>query len=441
MTELFLEYKDEQGHDTRRQVTGELCLVGRHSESDICIPDGRLSRRHMKIDRFGDVYVVSDNGSSNGTILNGQLLKDPIALKNGDVLQLGGLNVTVVLKADEPEPIPSDEPEMPSAEAELPPTELETPQADAGTAPSVGSPQPQAAGGSGSMLLWIIIPVFGIVFLLFAGVIVFILFSGPTTTIAKKQTETTYTDDDPDPVNEKKKSSNKSDSETSSSGSASSSPSTNTSSNSDTPTTSGTPTTNNSETAKIEQNGGTFLRNIAQNNPNAFLTTEQATKLSSKIKQFSSNSAVAANLVAAKKSAAEIKSLAQSKNLKPQFLAVAAIAKLGSSKGDVVQTAKGMADVLYKLGVSVSSERADDALLVIAIYDQGAAGDFLKMRNTLQSLTTSSESARTIRTIWYLQKNGKISQAEYENALNFLAIGTIAQNPKDFGVNAEPLGI
>ena len=79
MTELFLEYKDEQGHDTRRQVTGELCLVGRHSESDICIPDGRLSRRHMKIDRFGDVYVVSDNGSSNGTILNGQLLKDPIA--------------------------------------------------------------------------------------------------------------------------------------------------------------------------------------------------------------------------------------------------------------------------------------------------------------------------------------------------------------------------
>src|SRR5436190_23386794 len=159
MTKLFLECKDEQGEETRRQVTGELCLVGRHSESDICIPDGRLSRRHMKIDRFGDVFVVSDNGSANGTILNGQLLKDPIALKNGDVLQLGGLNVTVVLKADEPEPVPSDEPEMPSAEAEFPSTELETPQADAGPAASVGSPQ-QAAGGSGSMLLWVIIPVF-----------------------------------------------------------------------------------------------------------------------------------------------------------------------------------------------------------------------------------------------------------------------------------------
>jgi pSer/pThr/pTyr-binding forkhead associated (FHA) protein len=383
----------------------------------------------MKIDRFGEVFVVSDNGSSNGTILNGQLLKDPIALKNGDVLQLGGLNVTVVLKGDEP-----DEAEMPAADPELPSTTPGTPQA------ATGSQQP-AAGGSGSMLLWVIIPVFGIVFLLFAGVILFILFSGPTTTVAKKQTDTSYTDDDPEPGTDNKKSSNKSGSETSNSGGTSSSPSTNTSNN-DTPTSSGTPAANNSETAKIEQNGGTFLRNIVQNNPNAFLTTEQATKLSSKIKQLSSSSAVAANLAAAKKSSAEIKSLAQSKNLKPQFLAVAAIAKLGSSKGDVLQTAKGMADVLYKLGVSVGSERADDALVVIAIYEQGAAGDFLKMRNMLQDLANKSpESSRAIRTIWFLQKNGKISQAEYENALNFLAIGTIAQNPKDFGVNADPLGL
>ncbi len=29
--------------------------------------------------------------------------------------------------------------------------------------------------------------------------------------------------------------------------------------------------------------------------------------------------------------------------------------------------------------------------------------------------------------------------AEFDRALSFLAIGTIAQNPKDFGVNAEAL--
>jgi hypothetical protein len=49
------------------------------------------------------------------------------------------------------------------------------------------------------------------------------------------------------------------------------------------------------------------------------------------------------------------------------------------------------------------------------------------------------ESPRAIRTIWFLQKNGKITQSEFDGALNFLAVGTISQNPKEFGVNAEAL--
>jgi hypothetical protein len=48
-------------------------------------------------------------------------------------------------------------------------------------------------------------------------------------------------------------------------------------------------------------------------------------------------------------------------------------------------------------------------------------------------------SPREIRTIWFLKKQGKITDAEYEYALRFLAIGTITQNPKDFNVNAEAI--
>jgi hypothetical protein len=62
------------------------------------------------------------------------------------------------------------------------------------------------------------------------------------------------------------------------------------------------------------------------------------------------------------------------------------------------------------------------------------------MRNMLQDLATKMpDLARDIRTIWYLKKQGKISDGEYDMAVRFLAVGTIAQNPKDFGVNAEPL--
>lgn len=443
MTELFLEFTNN-GHETRIPVYGERSFVGRHTESDVYIPDGRLSRRHLQIERVGDAYIASDAGSSNGTILNGTRLTGAAALKDGDVLDLGGFELRVIFKEEVPAPVETD-----ADQSDIPvPADaaVETPepagviqsstQTDAGAAPAPAA----AASGSGSMLLWIMIPVFGIVFIFFAGVVLFLVLGGSTTT-ATKQTDPTLDEDIYSDTRNEKNSNDDEDSKNSSS-SISNTSGSNTNTNSGSSGTNSSQTGKLSETAKIEQNGAAFLRRIAHNDPRAFLTTEQAGKLSSRIKQFSGSSAVADNLKSAAKNSAQIKTLAESKSLKPQFVAVAAVAKLGSSRGDVLQTAQSMIDVLGKLSTHLGNELADDSLLVIAAYGQGAAGDTMKMRNMLQQLANQSpESSRAIRTIWFLQKNGKITNAEFENALNFLAIGTISQNPKDFGVNTDPLAL
>jgi pSer/pThr/pTyr-binding forkhead associated (FHA) protein len=437
MTELILQYLDDFGDEKLITVYGERVFVGRHSESEVYIPDPRLSRRHMRIERFGDTFIASDAGSSNGTLLNGNALTETAVLQDGDVLDLGGLQVNVVLKRSEsvnsaPSP-PGRDVSIAAGGAAAPQFGEAVSLAEPVNASDAGGTSPS---GSGSMLLWILIPVFGIVFIFFAGAILFLVLSGPSTTAAKKQTDDVYTEDDPSPESNKKEASNKKETEDS-----------NLSNSSKTSDSNGVTGPSNSsqtgklgETAKIEQNGAAFLRKIAHNDPRAFLTTEQAGRLSSKIKQLSGSSAVAENLKSASKNSAQIKSLAESKNLKPQFLAIAAVAKLGGTRGDVLQTAQGMTEVLDKLVTQLGNELADDTLLVIAAYSQGAGGDTMKMRNMLQQLANSSpESSRAIRTIWFLQKNGKITQSEFDNALNFLAVGTIAQNPKDFGVNAEPL--
>ena len=138
----------------------------------------------------------------------------------------------------------------------------------------------------------------------------------------------------------------------------------------------------------------------------------------------------------------QLKALASENNLQPQFLAVAAVTKLGSSRGDVLATAKTMAPVFGKLNIQIGSELADDCLLMVASYEQGVAGETMKMRNMLQNLANEvSESSRTIRTIWFLEKRQKITALEFDRALTFLAIGTIAQNPKDFGVNIDALDV
>jgi serine/threonine-protein kinase len=87
--------------DSSFQLHKENSLVGRsdpHSqifpEVDLSKfdPQTKISRRHARIFRKGDVYLVEDLGSVNGTVLNDALRlapHQPRALESGDKLRLG----------------------------------------------------------------------------------------------------------------------------------------------------------------------------------------------------------------------------------------------------------------------------------------------------------------------------------------------------------------
>ena len=71
-----------------RYVLGQLITVGRHPESNICLDDVTVSRRHAQIEQVNGNYVVRDLGSLNGTYVN-QMRIDELALEQGDELQIG----------------------------------------------------------------------------------------------------------------------------------------------------------------------------------------------------------------------------------------------------------------------------------------------------------------------------------------------------------------
>jgi len=64
--------------------------IGRHPANAIVLPDPLVSARHARIERTptGRCFIADDN-SANGTILNGQSLREPAELKPSDVLQFG----------------------------------------------------------------------------------------------------------------------------------------------------------------------------------------------------------------------------------------------------------------------------------------------------------------------------------------------------------------
>ena len=66
--------------------------VGRDPGCSFQLTDGMVSRQHFRItsDEAAGLCVITDLGSANGTIVNGQKLGGPHALKDGDTIGLGG---------------------------------------------------------------------------------------------------------------------------------------------------------------------------------------------------------------------------------------------------------------------------------------------------------------------------------------------------------------
>ncbi|CAA7038583.1 unnamed protein product [Microthlaspi erraticum] len=71
---------------------GSTVRIGRYVRgNEICIKDGGISTKHLKIDSDSENWRIHDLGSSNGTILNSDTLDPniPVNLSHGDVIKLG----------------------------------------------------------------------------------------------------------------------------------------------------------------------------------------------------------------------------------------------------------------------------------------------------------------------------------------------------------------
>ena len=63
--------------------------------ADIVVGAGYVSGRHARFSLMGQNLFVEDLGSTNGTAVNGQVIGEPVALKNGDVVNVGDVAIRV----------------------------------------------------------------------------------------------------------------------------------------------------------------------------------------------------------------------------------------------------------------------------------------------------------------------------------------------------------
>jgi pSer/pThr/pTyr-binding forkhead associated (FHA) protein len=69
--------------------TGEMLTFGRDPDNDITWDDGQVSRHHARLTRQGDLLLLEDLGSTNGTLVNGQPISDVHTLQPADIISIG----------------------------------------------------------------------------------------------------------------------------------------------------------------------------------------------------------------------------------------------------------------------------------------------------------------------------------------------------------------
>ena len=82
--------------------SGTSFTIGRTQDCDLRIADLSVSRRHALLERGEDGWLLSDLGSHNGTRVNGWLVREPVPVRPGDVLQFG--SATFVIQGQGPGP-------------------------------------------------------------------------------------------------------------------------------------------------------------------------------------------------------------------------------------------------------------------------------------------------------------------------------------------------
>ena len=82
--------------------------IGRAEDNDIVVDDRWVSRYHAQLRRDEGRYVVVDQDSKNGTLVNGQRIAGPVALADGDQVQVTPLIKLTFVDYGSTAPLPTE---------------------------------------------------------------------------------------------------------------------------------------------------------------------------------------------------------------------------------------------------------------------------------------------------------------------------------------------
>jgi len=98
MTTIIVTHEDDEVDEFEFESGQNTISIGRRSSNDVCVPDLSISGSHAQITLHGTEAWLEDLNSTNGSYVNGQVIKRK-AIKNGDDIILGKVRLAFVHSA------------------------------------------------------------------------------------------------------------------------------------------------------------------------------------------------------------------------------------------------------------------------------------------------------------------------------------------------------
>jgi pSer/pThr/pTyr-binding forkhead associated (FHA) protein len=101
MSKLYIMNGPDKGR--MFNFSGNTAYVGRLPDNDVQIRDKTISRKHLRIQRRGNQFVIRDLNSKNGTFINGKILKPgaDIEVDEGIPIALGKVFISLGVMCSE----------------------------------------------------------------------------------------------------------------------------------------------------------------------------------------------------------------------------------------------------------------------------------------------------------------------------------------------------
>jgi hypothetical protein len=109
----------------------------------------------------------------------------------------------------------------------------------------------------------------------------------------------------------------------------------------------------------------------------------------------------------------------------------------GCESDDCVKAAIAAVPLLASLNKTFGSNEGDSCLILIAAYREGSGTR--RSHPLLKRMNRVVTNPLTERNVWYLNEQRVLSANAYALVIDTIAFGVIARNPRQFGLDSDPL--